>query len=155
MHDAKIEIESRGRNVIPYVKPQSIVTIHGKNGVGKSMASLLLEISTGNFVFKNEESFNKLSGVIQECTIRFYIDGTLKYKVNLKPSLWRYNPNVNKIKDITLGSFFIEEKKTTFSEFKREMYIRTIRGDESLHQQILFFKDVFIAKINHKLDQLD
>ena len=55
--DLKIELKTHGRNTIPIIKLGNIITIHGKNGVGKSMAATLLEIASGNYIFENETKF--------------------------------------------------------------------------------------------------
>ncbi len=158
-HNLKIELNTKGKKTIPEIKPESIITIHGKNGVGKSNAATLLEIATGNYTFENEEKFKKTSKIFEQCEITF-MDGTkVLFKANLRPLLWRYNNNINKINPLTLGNFYKgeekEENKINFNEFQENVYIRTIRGNESLAQQIYFFKDIFIAKIAQKLDKLE
>ncbi len=154
-----IELNTQGRNTIPYVDSGNIITIHGKNGVGKSMAAMLLEIASGNYIFQNENRFQKLKNVIESCEIQFKMDGSLLYKVILKPHLWKFDKNLNSINPLTLGNFYKEaqkkEKEIDFDEFKRNINIRTIRGNESLQQQIFFFKDIFVAKINQKLKKLE
>ncbi len=155
VESVEIEIQSEGRSTIPIISPENIITIHGKNGVGKSMASTLMEIATGDYIFKNEEQFDKLSKIIKRCDIVFKISKKVTYKVNLQPFLWKFDSNLNRIKPITLGKFFQNNDEIEFSQFRQNLYIRTIRGDESLHQQILFFKDIFISKIQQKLIKLE
>ncbi len=154
-----IELNTQGRNTIPYVDSGNIITIHGKNGVGKSMAATLLEIASGNYIFQNENRFQKLKNVIESCEIQFKMDGNLLYKVILKPYLWKFDKNLNSVNPLTLGNFYQgaqkKEKEIDFNEFKRNINIRTIRGNESLQQQIFFFKDIFVAKINQKLNKLE
>jgi hypothetical protein len=154
-----IELETQGRNTIPYIVPESIITIHGKNGVGKSMAATLLEIASGNYIFENEERFNKLKNVIDSCEIKFMDDKDLIYKVELKPHLWNFDSNLNIVNPLTIGNFFKAKKaklkEIRFNDFQKEVYIRTIRGNESLAQQIYFFKDIFVAKITQKLEKLE
>lgn len=151
----EISLNTVGRNTISYIKPENIITIHGKNGVGKSMASTLLEISSGNYTFENEDRFNKLSKIIQECEITFKISESNQYLVKLQPFLWKFDKHLNRINPLTLGTYFFNEKEIDFSNFTKHIFIRTIRGDESLQQQILFFKDVFIGKIQRKIDQIE
>lgn len=154
-----IELNTQGRNTIPYVDSGNIITIHGKNGVGKSMAATLLEIASGNYIFQNESRFQKLANVIESCEIKFKTDNINLYKVILKPHLWRFDKNLNKINPLTIGDFYQgdqkNEKKINFDEFKKNIYIRTIRGNESLQQQVFFFKDIFVAKINQKIEKLE
>jgi len=154
-----IGLNTQGRNTIPYVDSGNIITIHGKNGVGKSMAATLLEIASGNYIFQNENRFQKLANVIGSCEIQFKMNNNLLYKVILKPHLWKFDKNLNRVNPLTLGNFYEGGKKKVkeidFNEFKKNIYIRTIRGNESLQQQIFFFKDIFVAKINFKLKKLD
>lgn len=154
-----IELNTQGRNTIPYIDYGNIITIHGKNGVGKSMAATLLEIASGNYIFESESRFKKLAEVIESCEIQFKIEDNLLYKTILKPHLWSFNKNLNGVNPLTLGKFYKvdkkKEKEIDFEEFRKDIYIRTIRGNESLEQQIFFFKDIFTAKIGQKLKQLD
>ncbi|MHA1489301.1 MAG: hypothetical protein ACTSRI_06570, partial [Promethearchaeota archaeon] len=130
---------------------------HGKNGVGKSMAATLLEITSGNYTFENKIRFQKLANIIESCEIDFNYDGNLLYKVILKPHLWKFDDNLNRVNPLTLGNFFKGEQKIKidFKKFRKNFYIKTIRGNESLEQQIYFFKDIFVAKINQKLKKLE
>ena len=157
--DLIIELKSQGRNTIPVIGSGNIVTIHGNNGVGKSMAATLLEIASGNYIFENETRFQKLANVIESCEIHFKNKGNLLFKVILKPHLWRFDKNLNRVNPLTLGKFFKgelkREKAIDFDEFRQNINIRTIRGSESLQQQISFFKDVFVAKISQKLKKLE
>ena len=154
-----IELKTQGRNTIPIIYPENIITIHGKNGVGKSMAATLLEIASGNYIFENKDRFKKLSNIIHSCDIHFKINGNLLYEVNLKPHLWKFDENLNRVNPFTLGKFINLEKgrkkEIDLDEFRKIINIRTIRGNESLHQQIFFFKDLFVAKINQKLRKLE
>ncbi|GAG95799.1 unnamed protein product, partial [marine sediment metagenome] len=154
-----IELKTQGRNTIPIIYPEDIITIHGKNGVGKSMAATLLEIASDNYIFENKLRFQKLANVIDSCEIQFKINSNALYKVILKPYLWKFDENLNRVNPMTLGNFFYIEKERkkeiNFEEFKKKIYIRTIRGNESLHQQIYFFKDLFVAKIEQKLKKLE
>jgi len=154
-----IEIETKGRNTVPFINSGNIVTIHGKNGVGKSMAGTLLEIASGNYIFENESRFQKLANVIESCEIQYKVGSDLLFKVNLKPHLWSFDKNLNSVKPLTLGNFYKgvqgKEKEIDFKEFSENVNVRTIRGNESLQQQIFFFKDIFIAKINQKLEKLE
>ncbi len=154
-----ININARGRNVIPYIAPQSIITIHGKNGIGKSMAATLLEIASDNYIFKNEANFTKFIKAIESCEIIFEINKNLKYKVKLIPHLWKFDNSLNRINPLSLGNFYeIDnrgEREISHEKFRDCFNIRTIRGDESLKQQILFFKDVFVAKIEQKIKNLE
>jgi len=158
-HNLTIELKSQGRNVIPVISEGNIVTIHGKNGVGKSMAATLLEIASGNYLFENENQFQKLANIIELCEIIFKNEDQILYRVELKPHLWSFDKNLNQVNPFTLGTFFkgvdSKQKEINFEEFQRNVYIRTIRGNESLQQQIFFFKDIFVAKINHKLEKLE
>jgi len=158
-HDLIIELNSQGRNVIPVIGEGNIVTIHGKNGVGKSMAATLLEIASGNYLFENEKQFQKLANIIESCEISFKKKDQTLYRVELKPHLWSFDKNLNRVNPLTLGTFFMgrnsKQKEINFEEFQKNVYIRTIRGNESLQQQIFFFKDIFVAKINHKLEKLE
>ncbi|GAJ07049.1 unnamed protein product, partial [marine sediment metagenome] len=157
--DLVIELKSQGRNTIPVIGSGNIVTIHGNNGVGKSMAATLLEIASGNYIFENENRFQKLANVIESCEIHFKNKGNLLFKVILKPHLWNFDKNLNRVNPLTLGKFFKgeqkREKEIDFDEFRQNINIRTIRGSESLQQQIIFFKDVFVAKISQKLKKLE
>ncbi|MHA1723488.1 MAG: hypothetical protein ACTSXH_01410, partial [Promethearchaeota archaeon] len=101
-----ININARGRNVIPYIAPQSIITIHGKNGIGKSMAATLLEIASDNYIFKNEANFTKFIKAIESCEIMFEINKNLKYKVKLIPHLWKFDNSLNRINPLSLGNFY-------------------------------------------------
>lgn len=154
-----IEIETKGRNTVPFINSGNIITIHGKNGVGKSMAGTLLEIASGNYIFENENRFQKLANVIESCEIQYKDGYDLLYKVVLKPHLWSFDKNLNRVKPLTLGNFYkgvqAKEKEIDFKEFSKNVNVRTIRGNESLQQQIFFFKDIFIAKINQKLEKLE
>ncbi len=154
-----IEIRTQGRNTIPLINSGNIVTIHGKNGVGKSMAATMLEIASGNYTFESEGRFNKLVNIIQSCEIQLKENGDLLYKAELKPHLWHFEKNLNRINPRTLGDYFKgekrREKEIQFEEFKKNVYVRTIRGNESLQQQIFFFKDVLVAKIGQKLEKLE
>jgi len=157
--DLAIELRTRGRNAIPVIKSGNIITIHGRNGVGKSMASTLLEIASGDYIFEDENKFEKLADIIESCEIKFHINGKFFYKVVLKPHLWSFDSNLNRVNPFTLGEYFMgeagKEIKIDFEEFRKNIYVRTIRGNESLHQQILFFKDIFVAKIDQKLKKLN
>ncbi len=153
--DLKIELKTHGRNTIPIIKLGNIITIHGKNGVGKSMAATLLEIASGNYIFENETKFQRLAKVIDSCEIDFKIDGILIGKAILKPYLWRFDKNVNRVSTLTLGKYYKGKEEIDFEEFRKIFCIRSIRGNESLHQQILFFKDIFVAKIDDKLKKLE
>lgn len=154
-----IEVNAEGKKVIPYIKPEAIITVHGKNGVGKSNGAKLLEIATGNYVFENEDKFIKLKNVFNSCDISFKDDTKILYHISLKPHLWKFDNNLNRINPLTLGNFFKGEQNSenaiNFKDLQKELYIRTIRGNESLAQQIYFFKDIFIAKITQKLQKLD
>ena len=67
--DLIIELKTKGRNTIPIIDSGSIITIHGKNGVGKSMAATLLEIASGNYIFENRSRFEKLKNIIESCVV--------------------------------------------------------------------------------------
>ena len=153
--DLTIELKTRGRNTIQTIESGNIITIHGKNGVGKSMAATLLEIASGNYIFENETKFQRLAKVIDSCEIDFKIDGILIGKAILKPYLWRFDKNVNRVSTLTLGKYYKGKEEIDFEEFRKIFCIRSIRGNESLHQQILFFKDIFVAKIDDKLKKLE
>lgn len=154
-----IRLNASGRNVIPYISPQSIVTIHGKNGIGKSMAATLLEIASGNYIFQNEAKFKKLTNIIESCEIVFENNGKVLFKLNLTPYSWVFDESLNRVNPLTLGDFYEikdgSERKISFDQFKENVHVRTIRGNESLKQQILFFKEVFVAKINQKIKNLE
>ena len=154
-----IELKTQGKNTIPIIYPENIITIHGNNGVGKSMAATLLEIASGNYVFENRSRFQKLANIIESCDIQFKNNDTLLYEVNLKPYLWKFDESLNKVNPLTLGKFLNLEKgrkkEIDFHEFRKIIYVRTIRGDESLHQQIFFFRDLFVAKLEQKLKKLE
>lgn len=152
-----IELETKGRNTIPYISPENIITIHGKNGVGKSIASTLLEIASGNYTFENEKRFKKLASAIDSCEITFKENGSLIYKVILQPHMWSFDNNLNKVNPLTLGRFLKGEKQKEkdYKDFNKDFYVRTIRGNESLEQQIYFFKDIFVAKLDQQLGKLE
>ncbi len=154
-----IELNTQGRNTIPIIYPENIITIHGKNGVGKSMAATLLEIASGNYTFENKDRFQKLANIIDSCDIQFKNNSNLLYEVNLKPHLCKFDENLNRINPFSLGKFYNLEKERKkeidLDEFRKNINIRTIRGNESLHQQIIFFKDLLVAKINQKLKKLE
>ncbi|MGQ4876206.1 MAG: NYN domain-containing protein [Promethearchaeia archaeon] len=158
IQDLAIEIKTEGRRTIPLIKSGNIITIHGKNGVGKSMAATLLEIASGNYIFENENRFNNLSRVIERCNIKFYNNGKVLYEVILKPNLWRFDSSLNRVNPLTLGDYFKEENnrliRINYEDFRKEVHIRTIRGNESLKQQIYFIKDIFVSKIDQKLEKL-
>ena len=153
-----IEIETKGRNTIPFIDFGNIITIHGKNGVGKSMAGNLLEIASGNYTFESENRFKKLASVIEECKIQYKDGHDLLFKVILKPLLWSFDKNLNRINPLSLGNYYKgdqgKEIVIDFTEFGKSVNVRTIRGNESLEQQVYFFKDIFIAKISQKLEKL-
>ena len=151
----EISLETVGRNTISYIKPENIITIHGKNGVGKSMAATLLEITSGNYTFENEERFLKLSKIIKDCEINFKISESNNYRVKLQPYLWKFEKSLNRINPVTIGTYFHNDEEINFSIFNKNIFIRTIRGDESLQQQILFFKEVFLGKIQRKIIQIE
>ncbi|MHA1336197.1 MAG: NYN domain-containing protein [Promethearchaeota archaeon] len=157
--DLAIELETDGRRTIPLIKSGNIITIHGKNGVGKSMAATLLEIASGNYIFENENRFNRLSKAIEKCIIKFYNNGQILYKVVLIPDLWRFDSNLNRVDPLTIGDYYRNENnnlvKINHGDFTKDIYIRTIRGNESLNQQIYFIKDIFLSKIDQKLDKLN
>ncbi|MBN1800671.1 MAG: hypothetical protein JW891_04150 [Candidatus Lokiarchaeota archaeon] len=75
----------------------------------------------------------------------------------MNPLLWEFNENLNSVNPLTLGNFFKGKKKTKidFTEFRKNVYVRTIRGNESLEQQIYFFKDIFVSKISQKINKLE
>lgn len=141
-------IETKGRNTIPYINSGNIITIHGKNGVGKSMAGMLLEIASGNYIFENENRFQKLANVIESCEIQYKEGDDLLYKVILKPHLWSFDKNLNRVKPLTLGNFYKgvqgKEKEINFKEFSKDVNVRTIRGNESLQQQIFFSLKIYL-----------
>ncbi len=151
----EINLRTVGRNTISYIKPENVITIHGKNGVGKSMAATLLEIASGNYIFENEDRFLKLSKIIKDCEINFKISKSENYKVKLQPYLWKFDKSFNRINPITIGTYFHNDKEIDFPIFNENIFIRTIRGDESLQQQILFFKEVFLGKIQRKINQIE
>lgn len=152
-----IELNTKGISTIPSISPENIITIHGKNGVGKSMAATLLEIASGNYTFKNEKRFKKLANSVDSSEIFFKNGESLLFKVVLQPHIWKFDRNLNRVNTYTLGKFLEgdDEKEIDFREFIKKINVRTIRGDESLHQQVYFFKDIFIAKIEEKLKKLD
>ncbi|MHA1844535.1 MAG: NYN domain-containing protein, partial [Promethearchaeota archaeon] len=80
-------------------------------------------------------------------------------KVKLIPHLWKFDNSLNRINPLSLGNFYeIDnrgEREISHEKFREYFNIRTIRGDESLKQQILFFKDVFMAKIEQKIKNLE
>ncbi|MBD3211873.1 MAG: hypothetical protein GF311_04620 [Candidatus Lokiarchaeota archaeon] len=155
--DITIELETKGRNTIPIISPEGIITIHGNNGVGKSIGSTLLEIASGNYTFENEKRFKKLANAIDSCDITFKKGGLLFYKVILQPHIWRFDKNLNQVNPLTLGRFLKGEKQKEkdYKDFRNYFYIRTIRGNESLEQQIFFFKDIFVAKLENQLHKLE
>ncbi|RLI64683.1 MAG: hypothetical protein DRO88_06625 [Promethearchaeia archaeon] len=150
-----IEIKTTGRSTIPKILPENIITIHGKNGVGKSMASTLMEIAAGEYTFKNEGEFSKYSQIIKDCTIQFLTEKSETYKVHLQPYLWKYDKNFNRVNPMTLGKFYENGSEISYQKFRKVIYVRTIRGNESLHQQITFFQDIFKSKIEEKLQKLE
>ena len=119
--DLEIELKTHGRNTIPLIKSGNIITIHGKNGVGKSMAATLLEIASGNYVFEDETKFQRLTKVIESCEIDFKIDGILISKAILKPHLWRFDKNVNRVSTLTLGKYYKGKEEIDFEEFPKNI----------------------------------
>nr|MDO8118849.1 hypothetical protein [Candidatus Sigynarchaeota archaeon] len=151
-----ISISSSGRNMVPSIKPDSIIQIHGRNGVGKSMAATMLEIASGNYVFQNEGQFDKLKNVIDSCKIFINInEDKERYEVKLTPSTWKFNQSINGVNSLTTGNYFYNGKEIKLDDFKKKINVRVIRGDESLSQQISFFKDIFTSKISQKLETLE
>jgi chromosome segregation ATPase len=142
--------------MVPSIKPDSIIQIHGRNGVGKSMAATMLEIASGNYTFQNEGQFNKLKNVIDSCKIAIKVSGEQeRYEVKLTPSTWKFNQSINGVNPMTTGNYSYNGKEIKLEDFKKKINIRVIRGDESLSQQISFFKDIFTSKISQKLETLE
>ncbi|MHA1996824.1 MAG: type IV secretion system protein, partial [Promethearchaeota archaeon] len=150
-----ITIQSTGRNIIPTFKNDPIIQLHGRNGVGKSMAATMMEIAAGNYIFKDFGQFSGLKGVIESCTIELSAGDSRSIRVKLIPSTWRFNQSSNTINPETIGLFYYNNTEIPFTDFKKKVNVRVIRGDESLEQQILFFKDIFTSKINQKIDDLN
>ncbi|MHA1683675.1 MAG: hypothetical protein ACTSUE_22245 [Promethearchaeota archaeon] len=150
-----ITIQSTGRNIIPTFKNDPIIQLHGRNGVGKSMAATMMEIAAGNYIFKDFGQFSGLKGVIESCTIELSAGDSRSIRVKLIPSTWRFNQSSNTINPETIGLFYYNNNEIPFTDFKKKVNVRVIRGDESLEQQILFFKDIFTSKINQKIDDLN
>ena len=150
-----ISLDTKGRNTIPIIKSDNIITLHGKNGVGKSMASTLMEIASGNYVFENIDQFSKLKKIFEGCNINFKISIAEQYQVKMLPYLWKFDKGLNRVDPLTIGSFFLNDKEVSFEDFRKNIFVRTIRGNESLQQQILFFKDVFLGKIDFQIQNLE
>nr|MDO8116301.1 hypothetical protein [Candidatus Sigynarchaeota archaeon] len=151
-----VSIAASGRNIIPSFKPDGIIQVHGRNGVGKSMAATMLEIASGNYIFQSEGQLERLKSVIESCTISIRArDGQERFEVKLTPSTWRFNQSLNTVHPMTIGNYSYNGREIDFKAFKTKVNIRVIRGDESLTQQILFFKDIFTSKINQKMDALE
>ncbi len=151
-----ITITSSGRNTIPSFKPDGIIQIHGRNGVGKSMAATMLEIASGNYVFSGENQFNKLKNVIESCNISIQArGGQERLEVKLTPATWIYNQNLNSVHTRSIGDYRYNDKDITFEDFKKKMNIRVIHDNESLIHQVYFFKDIFTAKFNQRIDMLE
>jgi len=151
-----ISLASSGRKTIPEIKPDPIIQIHGRNGVGKSMAANMLEIASGNYLFQSESQFQKLKEVIESCSITIAAAGGNEiFEVNLTPATWKFDRSMNTINPMTIGDYKYNEKELKFKDFKKRVNVRVIRGDESLTQQVAFFKDIFVSKINQRLENLD
>ncbi|MHA1716610.1 MAG: hypothetical protein ACTSXP_13285 [Promethearchaeota archaeon] len=150
-----ILIKGRGRNIIPIIRGDEIIQIHGKNGIGKSMAATMLEIAAGNYVFPDERQFTNLKNVIESCHIQIKVQDNEQIDVRLEPHVWKYEQNMNKINPDSLGSYYYNGRDIRFEDFKRKVNIRVIRGNESLTQQVKFFRDIFTSKIKQKLEKIE
>lgn len=151
-----ISLASTGRNVIPRFKPNEIIQLHGKNGVGKSMAATMLEIASGNYVFESEGQFHGLKNAIEACRITIEArEGRERFEVKLTPGTWKFDHSLNVVNPLTIGTFHVNGKEIKHVDFKKKVNIRVIRGNESLDQQVTFFKDIFSSKVSRKIDAIE
>ncbi|MHA1820219.1 MAG: NYN domain-containing protein [Promethearchaeota archaeon] len=157
MEDIKIQLNSTGIKSIPLIKEGKIITIRGRNGVGKSMAATLLEIAAGDYIFTDKNKFDKLKSKLGSCTIKFYLNKSNMGEIKLNPSLWRFDEKTNRINPLTIGNFYLNGEKLELNNletFKKNFFVRVIRGNESLSEQIIFFIRIFYSKIDRKINDL-
>ncbi|MHA1339846.1 MAG: hypothetical protein ACTSRZ_07020 [Promethearchaeota archaeon] len=154
-HEIEIKFNSTGIKTIPSIKKDSIITIHGRNGVGKSMAATMLEIATGVYIFPDAEKFRKIKSKLSTCKITIKINDFDIIKINLFPSYWRFDEKTNRINPLTIGKFEYNQKQIEYADLKKIIFTRVIRGDESLSEQIKFFLEIFYSKIEGKIKQIE
>lgn len=139
-----IKIESKGGlRAIPEIVDGKIMRIIGKNGIGKSMAAIFLEMATGSYRFRNEDSFLDLKEHLDVCKIILNTESDT-IELNLTPKIWEFNQNFLKLEEDTIGNFKLNGKKIDLEELKKIISVKVIRGNEKFETQLKFISVIFI-----------
>ncbi|MHA1386325.1 MAG: hypothetical protein ACTSR3_21435, partial [Candidatus Helarchaeota archaeon] len=146
---------------VPWIKEGRIINLAGDNGVGKSTAAMLMEMANGKHHFEDKRRFNSLINAIDKASIDFLF-GDTSIQVDFTPNLWKYDKLEKKIKENSLGKYFKNGARIDIEEFKNDLSIQVIRGNETLSKQIeyigIYFKDYLfgeIEKLQNKLEYLN
>jgi len=140
----EIKFKTEGElKTIPYIKGGKLIKLVGKNGVGKSMAAIFLEIVCGNYKFKNEAQFNQIKSRFKKSVIKI-ITQTDEIEITIAPGTWIYNKTEFKLENSSIGFFRINGNRVDFQQFKNFLFVKIIRGNENLETQIDLITDTFI-----------
>jgi len=132
--------------IIPKIKKGGIIKLSGRNGIGKSMAAIFLEIAAGNHRFDDEDTFLEIKKHCTDCKIDIKLDyETLSIKMT--PGLWKFKKNEKKVVEKTIGRYLFNGKSIDFAEFKKILDVKVIRGNENLEEQINIISNFFIDVI--------
>lgn len=136
--------------VIPYIKKGKILDIVGENGIGKTTSVKLLEIIGGNHIFQNIRKFNSLSGAIDSCKINLKFSDNEHIIVELNPRTWEFDPVSRKIKNHSLGTFYLNNSEISVEKFQQLCTVNVFRGDETPSKQIEYISDYLRDFFNYK-----
>lgn len=147
----EIDFTTKGELItIPYIKNGKLIKLIGKNGVGKSMAAIFLELSCGNHHFKNEEQYKEIKTRLKECNINLN-SNTDKIEVTITPGTWIYNKDEFKLEENSIGFFKLNNKRIDINQLRDLLSIKVIRGNENLETQIELITDIFMEIIDKYL----
>lgn len=144
----QIQFLTKGElKTIPNIKPGKLIKLIGKNGVGKSMAAIFLELACGNYRFKNENHFKEIKNRLKECEINLKSNSD-NIEILLTPGTWLYNNEEFKIEENSIGFYKFNNQKVDINHFKEIISVKVIRGDENLETQINLVTNMFIELVD-------
>lgn len=140
-----------------------MIEVQGLNGVGKSAAAQLLEIATGQHIFRRASEFESLKRSLIDASI--VISGlenqcqTITAK--LTPSRWQLDSDY-RIQPATIGTFQVDGSPANHDKVWSLLSSRTIRGNDTIVSQMIEVLirnredlDKYIAGALSNLDQID
>lgn len=142
-----------GLRVIGEIPDHPLVHLEGRNGIGKTVAVRLLELSTGGQPYMSQvPAWRSLKQHLGEAQITIEgVRGGSTLKITLKPELWPDKPTIG----ATLGAATLDGSAIDFADVRQFLSVVRIGGDETITMQIRTRLAEDIALLDQKNDLLN